>query len=135
MKKMIFAILIFTIVALSSCKKKDDTDTVALDMTLKTYSADAKNGTLYTTLLLKFNSDGTVKLYDVTANDDGITLKYEVGDKMASNTTLHIFGQIDKTFYADGLTKGTKIDWTSNIERFNYRPTVYTITIGGYYFK
>jgi len=52
MKKHLLTLLLFTSILALSCKKENDI--VAIDMTLKTYSADAKYGTRPVILQLNF---------------------------------------------------------------------------------
>ena len=121
-----------TSIALSGCKKKED-DTVAIDMTLDTYSANARYGNYDVTLQLNFQADGIV-LLRVSPFADSVNLKYEVGDKMDSNTTLRIYGELDKALMADGLSKGLKIDWNTEIGRLSYKPKIGGFQAGKYHF-
>lgn len=130
MKKHLLLLLVP--IALMSCSKSEG-NAVAIDMTLKTYSADANYGKFPATLQLNFEASGNVKLISAPY-EDVVTLKYDVGDKNASTTTLHIYGQLDKTLYADGLTQGTKIDWNTEISRLSYKPGIVGFTAGGYHF-
>jgi hypothetical protein len=131
MKKLILIFALLS-VCLFGCKKKED-DTVAIDMTLKTYSADAQYGRLPVIIKLNFESNGVVKL-KAFPSDDVVNLKYEVGDKDAENTTLHIYGELDKTLTANGFVKGSKIDWTAKIGRLIYKPEIGGGTAGDYHF-
>ncbi|MEQ7800528.1 hypothetical protein ABDJ41_12035 [Pedobacter sp. ASV1-7] len=133
MKKSLLTLITLTILFVG-CKKKDDT--VAIDMTLKTYLADAKPALFpYTnaTLELKFQSNGTVVLR-VPPFDDYVTLKYEVVDKMATNTNLHIYGELDKKLMAYEFNKDTNIDWNATIGRLGYKPEIIGFQAEEYHF-
>lgn len=116
-----------------ACSKSEEAAPVAIDMTTKTYSADAKFRSLPVILQLNFESDGTVKLR-AFPSEDVVTLKYEIGDKNAENTTLKISGKLDKTLYADGLVQGTSIDWNTTIARLPYNSEIVGFTINDYRF-
>jgi hypothetical protein len=131
MKINLLTLIALTLIVFTSCKKEDDT--VAIDMTLKTYSADANFRSLTVILQLNFMPNGTVKLR-AFPDDKIVTLNYEVGDKMASNTTLRIYGTLDHGMYASGLEQGTKIDWKTEIGRLSYNPEIVGFQAGGYRF-
>jgi hypothetical protein len=131
MKKQLLMVLLFASIMAPSCKKKDDT--VAIDMTLRTYSATAQNGKFPALLQLSFELNGTVRLRAFPSTDF-VVLKYEVGDKTASNTTLRIYGELDKTLVADGFNKGSIIDWNNEIWRLSYKPEVVGFKAGKYQF-
>lgn len=134
MKKIILS-LIAVSMFFASCKKKDDR--VAVDMTLKFYTADAEAGVLPVTMNLKFKSDGSVLLssiYDEYGKGNALT--YEISDKMAASTTLHIYGTLSETLSVDGYKAGTVIDWSGPINRLSYNPEVIGFTLNGkYHFK
>jgi hypothetical protein len=129
MKKILM--LFLTVMLLNSCKKEDEK--LATDMTLNSYSADTKYRSFDIILQLSFKSDGTA-LLRAFPGEDVVTLSYTVEDKMAPDSKLHIFGELDKSLYADGLSKGIKIDWTANISRLPYKSEVNGFKAGDYHF-
>lgn len=129
MKKQLFTVLLAT--ALFSCSKSEQSQTVAIDMTAKSYSADAKYGSLPVILQLNFESNGTAKL-KAYPSDDVVVLKYEVAN--AENTTLRIHGELDKSLSADEFTKGKLIDWNTAISRLPYKPEIVGFKVGDYHF-
>lgn len=131
MKKQLLMLLLFATITLPSCKKQDDN--VPIDMSLRTYSATAQNGKLPVLLQLSFELNGTVRLRAFPSTDL-VVLKYEVGDKTASHTTLRIYGDLNNALVADGFVKGTKIDWNNEIWRPSYKPEVVGFTAGKYQF-
>lgn len=116
-----------------SCSKEDKNSSVAIDMTSKTYSADAKYGTSTVFLQLKFEANGKVKL-SAFPSSDFVILNYEVADKMASDTNLKIYGELDKTLLANGFDKGLKINWSTTISRLNYNTSIVGFTVDNYRF-
>lgn len=129
MKKLLLLIIIATAFG---CKKNSD-ETLPIDMTLRSYSTEAKVGSLFVILSLDFKSDGTVRLKEFPSNNF-VDLKYEVADKMAENTSLKVFGEVDKMFYAEGIEKGKKIDWYTTIGRLKYNAHIVGFTLGDYHF-
>ncbi|MGN7203949.1 hypothetical protein ACTHQF_06715 [Pedobacter sp. SAFR-022] len=132
MKKLLFLLMIVYAIG-TSCKKSDENPTVPIDMTLNTYSADAKFGSLPVVLQLRFQQDGTVQLNSFP-DDDVVTLKYDIKDRNASSTTLRIYGVLDKTLYANKFTKGTSLDWQAEIGRLSYNAEIVGFTAGEYHF-
>lgn len=130
MKKLLLMLIVATTF---SCSKEDKNSSVAIDMTSKTYSADAKYGTSTVFLQLKFEANGKVKL-SAFPSSDFVILNYEVADKMASDTNLKIYGELDKTLLANGFDKGLKINWSTTISRLNYNTSIVGFTVDNYRF-
>jgi hypothetical protein len=131
MKKHMLALVTIAMILISCSKKKDVV--VPIDMTLKTYSVQVPYRSLSVILELNFKNDGTVILSEFPTNEY-VILQYDIDNKNSESTTLRIHGELDKSFYPDGLKKGTKINWNSNIGRQPDNAFINGFTAGEYHF-